>query len=211
MAKFISDIHEFVNFLTGKGQTGYHSPEEIDNAVHESSKVLYNQLMKVYEETKEISDDLSPFLIGPTSLTVASGQANKPANYNHCVALTATTSDVEVEIVDHSMLASKRNDPLCPPAADYPICTFYSTYIQFYPTNVSNVKITYFKVPTKPEWAYDVDGDDRYEYNDTDSVDIEWKENRHGDIKMKAMEFLGINLREGDLVEFAQIKKQEIN
>lgn len=209
MAKFISDIHTFINFLTGKGQTGYHSPEEIDNAVHEASLNIFNQLVDQFEQTKVISDDLSPFMIGPSALTVdGSGQATKPADYKHWIALTEGTSGYAVDVVDHGMLAGRRNDPLCPPAAGYGICTFYNTVIQFYPITLSNVKITYFKTPVKPEWAYTIVSS-RFVYDDTNSVDIEWKENIHPELRAKSLEYLGINLREGDLVQFSQIKKQE--
>lgn len=210
MAKFIKEIHDVINFMTGKGQTGYHSPEEIDNAVHEASLNLFNILKKEFEDTGNIADDLSPFIVGPTALTLTSGVANKPANYKHCISLTAGSSEVDVDRVDHAMLPARRNDPLCPPTADYPICTFYGSTIQFYPTSLTNVKITYLKTPTKPTWAYSVTSE-RFVYDDTDSVDIEWKENRHPDIRAKAMEYLGINLREADLVQFAQLKKQEVN
>jgi hypothetical protein len=209
VAKFISDIHTFINFLTGKGQTGYHSPEEIDNAVHEASLDLFNDLIRLFENSGVISDDLSPFMVGPTALTLTVGSAPKPANYKHCIAITAGTNEVEVSRIDHGMLANKRNDPLCPPTADYPICAFYPGTIQFYPTTLANVKLTYFKTPTKAVWAYTIVSD-RFVYDDTNSVDIEWKENLHPKIRSKAMEFLGINLREGELVEYAQIKKREV-
>lgn len=210
MAKFISDIHSFITFLTGKGQTGYHSPEEIDEAVHESSLNIFNQLVDQFEKTNAISDDLSPFMIGPFAITLnGSGQVTKPADYKHWIALTEGTAGYPIDVVDHGMLAGRRNDPLCPPATGYAICAFYNTLIQFYPTTISNVKITYFKTPVKPEWAYTIVSD-RFVYNDTDSVDIEWKENRHPELRAKSLEYLGINLREADLVQFSQMKKQEV-
>lgn len=210
MAKFISDIHSFITFLTAKGKSGYHNPEEIDNAVHEASLSLFNKLVDQFEQTKNISDDLSPFMIGPTALTLnGSGQANKPADYKHWIVLTEGTSAYSVAVVDHGMLPEKRNDPLCPPAAGYAICTFYNTVLQFYPTTLSNVKITYFKTPVKPEWAYTIVSG-RHVYDDASSVDIEWKENRHPELRAKALEYLGVNLREADLVQFSQMKKQEV-
>ena len=208
MAKFISDTLEFINFLTGKGQTGYHSPEEIINAVHESSLNIFNELVVEFERTKTIGDDLSPFMVGPSALTLnGSGQVNKPSDYKHWIALTEGTTDVDIDVVDHGMISNRRNDPLCPPASGYAICCFYKTVIQFYPTTISNVKITYFKTPVKPTWAYTI-VNDRFVYDDTNSVDIEWKENIHPRLRAKALEYLGINLREADLVNFA-FKKEE--
>ncbi len=212
MAKFISDIHEFIDFLTGKGQTGYHTPEEKDNAIHVASRTLFDEKKKVFELTREITNDLLPFLTDPTTLSLnGSGIATKPTNLKYLVALTAGASEKKVDEVDKAMLPDRRNSPLCPPSADYPICTFYNSTIQFYPVNITNVKITYLKEPVKPVWAYTIDEEsERVVYDDDASVDIEWGEENHNEIIIKTMDYLGINLREGDLLSFSQMKKQDV-
>lgn len=210
MAKQISYIHDFIKFITGKGQTGYHSPEEIDDAIHVSSRMLFDEKKKVYEETREITVDLLPFITDPTSLSLnGSGIATIPGTFKYLVAMTGGTNGVDVTEVDKGSLAYHINDPLCPPSADYPICAFYKTTIQFYPITLTNVKITYLKEPIKPVWAYTIVSN-RFVYDDASSIDIEWGEENHNEIIMKTMDYLGINLREGDLVQFSQSKKQEV-
>lgn len=208
MAKFINDIHEFIDFLTGKGQTGYHTPEEIDNAVHVASRELFNEMRKVFEQTRIVTTDLIPFFSDPTQLTLTNGQATYPPGFKYTASFSGGPNGRPIKEVDKAMLANKINDPLCPPSADYGVCVYYKNHIQFYPTNISNVEVAFLKEPVKPVWAYTV-VNGRYVYDDTSSVDIEWGEQNHNQIMMRALSHLGINLRENELMQFAEIQKKE--
>ncbi len=122
MAKAISGIHDFIKMLTGKGQTGYHSPQEIDLAIHNASKTLFNEEYDMYAKTQKISDDLSVFLSDPTPLTLdVAGKSNKPASYLYLVGMRSGTNQVDVDVIEEAFLGNRRNDPNCPPALLYPI------------------------------------------------------------------------------------------
>lgn len=211
MAKYIAEIHEFVNFLTGKGQTGYFSPEEIDNAVYEASKDLFNDRYAQYEQTQKLSDDLSPFKTDPTPLTLdGNGQVLKPTEYLYAVAVTSGTTNVKVEIIEEAFVGNELNDPLCGPETGYPICVFYKTYIQFYPiSGLTNIKITYLKSPVKPLWAYTV-VNGRPVYDNASSVDVEWNAQNIRELTTRTLKYLGVTLREGELVQFAQASETKV-
>lgn len=209
MAKFISDIHSFIDFLTGKGQTGYHSPEEIDDAVHVASRELFNEMRKVFEQTRIVTTDLIPFFSNPTTLSLSqSGQVAYPNGFKYAASFSGGPNKRPIKEIDKAMVANKINDPLCPPHQDYGICVYQKDYIQFYPINITGVEVTFLKEPIKPTWAYTI-SNGRYVYDDASSVDIEWGEQNHNQIMMKAISHLGINLRENDLLQFAEIQKKE--
>lgn len=211
MAKYIEEIHTFVNFLTGKGQTGYFSPEEIDGAVYEASKDLFNDRYVQFAQTKRLTDDLSPFKSNPTLLTIdTDGHADKPVDYLYAVAITSGATNVKVEEIEDAFIGNELNDPLCGPEVEYPICAFYDEYIQFYPiTGLSNVKITYLKSPVKPLWAYTI-VNDRPVYDDASSVDVEWNAQNIRELTTRTLKYLGVTLREGELVQFAQISETKV-
>lgn len=211
MAKFIKDIHEFIDFLTGKGQTGYHSPEEKDNAIHVASRQMFHMKVLEFEKNREVTTDLIPFFSDPIPLTLdVDGKTPYPTSFEYAASFTAGPKNRMVKETDKGMLANKINDPLCGPSQDYGICVYYKTYIQFYPTNLTNVKVSYLKPPVKPKWAYTIVSN-RPVYDDANSIDIEWSELNHNELIMRTLETLGVNLRERELLEFAQLKKREVD
>ncbi len=203
MAKKIKEIHDQVNLLTAKGRTGYHSPEQIDLAIYKASKEKFNEYYKIYEQDNQLSDSMDVFLSDPISLTLTSGKYTLPVDFVHEVGeITSGTTGRTVKRLTHSQLAYRRNSSLVPPSADYPICTFYKTYIQFYPTDITNVKMVYLKKPVAPKYAYTIVSG-RPVYDDANSIDVEWNDVDIGKIATKALVILGINLDDPLLVQYA--------
>lgn len=204
MAKKIKGIHDQINLLTAKGRTGYHSPEQIDLAVYKASKEKFNEYYKVFEADNQLSDSMDVFLSDPVSLTLTTGQYTLPADFVHEVGeITSGTAGRTVKRLTHSQLSYRRNSSLVPPTADYPVCVFYKTYVQFYPTDITNVKMVYLKKPVAPVYAYTIVSG-RPVYDDANSIDIEWNEVDAGKIATKALKILGINLDDQLLVQYAE-------
>ncbi len=65
------------------------------------------------------------------------------------------------------------------------------------------------KAPVTPVWAYTV-VNNRLAYDDASSVDIEWNAAKYPRLMALALSYLGINLREGDMVQFAELQKKEL-
>lgn len=210
MAKFIKEMHGYIDFLTGKGQTGYHSPEQKDDAIHVASRALYDEKRKEYERTREITIDLVPFLSNadPLSINTSNGQALFTSSGKYIVSISAAGKSVKE--VDKGRWENKINDPLCPPTTVYPIFTIYKNFLQFYPYNLTDLNITYLSEPARAKWAYTIVSN-RFVYDDASSIDIPWGEENHNEIMFRALEYLGLNLREGALMQFSQYKKREVN
>lgn len=210
MAKKIKEIHDQINLLTTKGRTGYHSPGDIDIAVYKASKDLYNLYFKEFEANNALHDSLRPFATNPTVIALnGSGQYTLPADFIHDIGeITSGSTDVMVDVVDRAALALRRADALVPPSASYPICTFYETYIQFYPINITNVKFSYLKKPVQPVYAYTIVSG-RAVYDDTNSVDVEWNETDIGEVMVRTLSMLGVNLEDMKLVQWSEAQQQK--
>lgn len=207
MAKKIKEIHDQINLLTTKGRTGYHTAAEIDIAVYAASKWLYADYYKLFEQENRFHDSLRPFMTNPTVITLTSGQYTLPADFVHDIGqITAGTSDIMVDVVDRAALARRRSNSLVPPSADYPICVFYETYVQFYPTTLTNVKFSYLKKPVQPVYATTI-SNGRQVYDDANSIDVEWNEIDVNKISTRAMSVLGINLEDMKLVQWSEEKE----
>lgn len=210
MAKKIKEIHDQINLLTTKGRTGYHSPGDIDIAIYKASKDLYNLYFKEFESSNALHDSLRPFATSPAVITLnGSGQYTLPADFIHDIGeITSGSTDVMVDVVDRAALALRRADALVPPSASYPICTFYETYIQFYPINITNVKFSYLKKPVQPVYAYTIVSG-RAVYDDTNSVDVEWNETDIGEVMVRTLSMLGVNLEDMKLVQWSEAQQQK--
>lgn len=209
MAKFIKDIHDLIDLLTKKGKTGYHSREEIDDAVYAASKDLFDKEYVLFQVNQKISDSLAVFLSDPTVMSLdALGKSPKPEDYLHVTSLVSGSNGVEVKQIDQAFVGNKRNDPLCHPTSEYPIFVIYKSYFQFYPVNITGVLITYLKPPIKPLYAFDI-VDGREIYNDANSIDVEWNVTDQNKLSMGALKLLGVNLDDEFLVGYASSEVKE--
>lgn len=203
MAKKIKEIHDQINLLTTKGRTGYHTAIEIDIAVYMASKELYNEYFKIFESENTLHDSLRPFTTDPTVIAITNGQYTLPNDFIHEIGdITAGANNIQVDTVDRAALAKRIANTLVPPSVEYPICTFYNTYIQFYPTTITNVKFAYLKKPVQPVYATTI-SNGREVYDDSNSIDVEWNETDVGKVSTRAMSMLGINLEDMKLVQWS--------
>lgn len=210
MAKKIKEIHDQINLLTTKGRTGYHTAIEIDIAVYMASKWLYDFYYKMFDENNSLHDSLRQFTSDPTVITLTGGgQYVLPDDFIHEIGqITSGTNDVEIDTVDRAALAKRKTNNLVPPSSSYPICTFYRTYIQFYPVDITNVKFSYLKKPVQPVYATAI-VNGREVYDDVNSVDVEWNEVDLTKLTTRAMSVLGINLEDMKLVEWSELKENK--
>jgi hypothetical protein len=208
MTKKIKDIHDEINLLTSKGRSGYHSSSQIDTAIYMASKWLYNEYYQQYERDNYLSDSLSVFLADRAALTLdVNGKATYPTDYNHETG-DITSNSKPVKRVTHSQLSKRINSTIVPPTADYPICAFYKTHIQFYPITITNVKMSYLKDPVKPVYATTI-SNGREVYDDANSVDIEWDITDIVKITSKALEVLAQNLENPSLAQYSLNKSNK--
>ncbi len=207
MAKKIKEIHDQINLITAKGRTGYHTPTQIDTAVYMASKWLYNLYYQEYESNNYLSDSMSVFLSDPTTLTLVAGKYTIPSDFMHETGEISANGKT-VKRLTHAQLSQRRDSALVPPTTDYPICAFYKTFIQFYPTTLTNVVMTYLKKPVQPVYATTI-SNGRAVYDDAASVDVEWNENDTVKITSKALEVLAQNLENPILAQYADNKSNK--
>jgi len=110
------------------------------------------------------------------------------------------------------------SDPVSPPTPDYPSCIFKQKVSDLFlidvvpPTGITAITIYGLRKPKKPVWTYDIDPTGRKVFNTNGAFpqggtfqDIEWSELLFNDIRNRVLKVMGINLRERDMVEYAQL------
>lgn len=77
-------------------------------------------------------------------------------------------------------------------------------------TYADDIDISYIKVPSEPEWAYTVIGNGDSMYNDVASTDFELHPSEFSNIVLRMLSYMGINLREGQVVQVAESLKSQM-
>lgn len=234
----INDLYRFVQFISNKEQSGYVKPTEFNMAVDRAQMQLFMErynnpaeyqpgrpIPRVsYQQTQKISDDLRPF-IKKSVKTLASGKllwstlndyihiSSLRVNYNSTNNCGETTTKKKgVKVIDDAELSTYLDSSLLKPTDRYPIAAIYNGYLQLYPETINKLEITYLSRPQRPSdgqfWKYDI-SNDLPVYNSSTSTNLAWSDELFNEIAIRVLSFIGINLRENVLSQYAEIKKTQ--
>lgn len=221
----IDQVYKFIDFIIKKSNSGgYLTPDEFNLIINRAQIQYFNKLYGnqndyrydrpvpkiAYAITEKISNSLSPFLSDSTALTVDSnGQVNIPSDLFQTVSMTHTIDGIEYEItrVEQDRIANNLSSYYDAPSSDFPIYSQLRTKFQFYPKNLGTANLYYLKKPTDMVWGYTtVSG--RPVYNAGTSVQPQWKDMDMNEIIYIALSYIGVNLKDPDVSQFAQLKTQ---
>lgn len=221
----VEEIRQWVDFELNKNQTGGTlSPEEynlcLSWANQEYFKIKYGLPeqyrpgmplpAQAWSVTQENIDALSPFLTAkggrdyPQLKIDIDGRATIPSDYVH--ASSIRYNDLAVEILSNDVVGNRLQSPITYPDKKYPICTFYSGYIQFYPKDLGYVNFDYLRMPETPVWAYTIVNDVPV-YNPIASVQLEYAPIYHMDIANLIVSYAASNLRDQLAIQLAEQRK----
>lgn len=221
----IDEVYKFINFIVKKSNAGgYLSPAEFNLILNRAQIQYFNKLYgnqndyrydrpvpKIsYAVTEKISNSLSPFLSDKTTVAIdANGQCTTPTDMIQMVAVTKEVSGKENEItrVEQDRVANNLSSYYDAPDTEFPIYAQLRTKLQFYPKTLASASIVYLKKPTDMVWAYTtVSG--RYVYDAILSVQPLWEDVDMNEIMYIALSYIGVNLKDQEVSQFANIKTQ---
>jgi len=221
----IDQVYKFIDFTIKKSNAGgYLTPDEFNLIINRAQIQYFNKLYGnqndyrydrpvpkiAYAITEKISNSLSVFLSDSTTLTIdANGQVNIPSDLFQTVSLTKTISGIDYEItrVEQDRVANNLTSAYDAPDTEFPIYTQLRTKFQFYPKNLGSANLYYLKKPTDMVWAYTIVSN-RPQYDAANSVQPLWKDMDMNEIIYIALSYVGINLKDGEVSQFAQLKTQ---
>lgn len=221
----INQAHQFIDFLVRQSNSGvYLSPTEQDLILNRAQTQYFNKLYgnqndyrydrpvpKIsYAITEKISRSLAPFLSDPTPLVIdGNGQVNTPSDLYQTVSVTHTVSSVDYEVtrVEQDRVSNNLTSSIEAPDAKYPIYTQLRTKLQFYPKNLATATIVYLKKPIDMVWGYTlVNGVPVYD--SATSVQPVWEDMDMNEVIYLALSYAGLNIKDADVSQFANVKTQ---
>lgn len=205
----IDDCYELLKYRATKaGFNGNISPNDFNLLWPRAEMRHFRQQYKLYELTQEIGESLLPFKTDPITITVdGSGKYTKPADVLHIDSVRAPFVTIQSEVTRFSddRLANKLSSEYDAPNAQYPIYVDYNTYLQFYPINLGTATLVYLQKLENSKWAYTLVGG-RPVYDEANSVQPKWRDTDIDEISYIVLSDLGINMRDGQVQQFAETK-----
>jgi hypothetical protein len=220
------NINEAYNFLllqANKNYGGQFTPSRFNTAWKQSEISFFWNCFGFDEQSKgnqyannnyavstQVNDEsLRPFHIINTPINVQNGVALLPTNYAYIDVLTSQytgsggTKIKEVIQLDSGTKGWVLDSSLLEPTLEYPYFEFVNNTLKLYPSAVNIVYLSYWRVPTYGYWNYTtVNG--RPVYDPATSVNSEFNDKDSNEIVARCAKLLGINIKDGDLVQFAQ-------
>lgn len=220
----INEIYNAVKFFANKEQKGFVKPSEFNTLAQQAQLEVFNEKMDKIRKFKSAErtgtnyrasvEDPTDFLSEISNLLV-----DNTLGYNTSTNLfTRIDSDsyieeiyytnnsgkpTKVEIVSKHNVNKLLRSNLVAPSVDYPVALLKRDGIEVFPTSItSGIKISFYRILSSPVFGYVASGDD-YVYNLSTSNQFELPESTHNDIIIKICKYIGINLRDAELTNYA--------
>jgi len=153
-------------------------------------------------ENKTILQKLSPF-IKPVTLTITTGNADKPADFIYELALRINGK--EVRHINHNQIATVNDSEIDPPSIpnnSYYVVA-YEDYYSFLPNTVTSASLDYIATPVDVLWNYDI-ALGRQVYNSVGSVQPQWDNNSCREITKRMLTNLGVSFHDNQFSQFGK-------
>ena len=230
----INELKTYIDFISNKEQSGNnYTPEQFNMLVKRAVEDIQRWLIGLeaqyqpgapvpavaYDVTQKVKDDLRWLKENPVLTVDANGRMTIPEDYVYVTSIIyeevkntdcgPTATQRSVERIDDDKWANRLSSSIKKPTKKYPVCIFYDKdYVLFEPKDLGKVKFTYIRQITPPFWNYQIDPTTEVPlYNPVGTIDIELPEILLNDLARLVLGYMGINLREQELSQYAELIK----
>jgi len=215
----LNDLYTFLNFLINKFLGTFYAPEEMDLLVDRAQMDYYNDQYSKFGASQRLNDSMAPFkrTYVFTQATSPGGLVDPPDDYYNLLTIIPTIfnsitnqpQDVPCPILNEDEIVARENSQIIPLNTSNPFGQVVQNWnIQLYPQIPQAGRVLYLSRPATPVYNYNVVGGRVVVYNQGLSTQLEWADKDIGQIIMIALDYLGVNLREQDVIGWADRKEQ---
>lgn len=219
MSVNINEFKKYTEYLSNKSQNGNSlSVDEFNRAANAAQLQVYEKDRAVYVSESLTSDFLKTFLKtkifnGP----FITGEITSPSDLQHITDMYSYHVKKDGKGMNVPIKETKNTDwgevissELFKGTSRHPKFSEFGDKIRITPTDLKTVTVDYFSTPTQPIWAYTTVSD-RPVYDPISSVNFDWDEFAMNNVAANFLSLVGVNLKDGELSQFAQMYKQETN
>jgi len=197
----VDKVFRFVQFVSNKESRGWIAPEEFNIAAEISQITAYSKREAVFLVSKQVLNDMRPFMKNSATLTPAAGIITYPTDMRHFISGWYVTGEESITEYTQGEWRLAHGSTIVPPTAAYPACVQRENGLEVSPATV-NVEMEYLAAPIAPEWDYTVVSG-RPVYNPAGStVDFGFDEILFLEIAMLVLANVGINLGMENIAQY---------
>lgn len=218
----VNDIFLLVQKLTRKNQSGSISSQDFFYMWNAEQNMYFNDLIGRWQARgngksgantglmlNETSiTELSPFII-PVNLTISSGAADKPTDYEYFIALRVAQI-YKCQLIRPDQIPAVSTSVIDPPSIPnnkyYAI--EYEDYYSFLPNTMTAAQLDYIASPENINWGFTFDIDGRQVYNPGSSVQPKWSNSTIITITKRSLTNWGVSWHDKDFENFGRVAQQ---
>lgn len=226
----IDEVYKTIQFIVRKNSTGGSiDPAQFNRIINRAQMTKFMRSYGNEQEympgkpipriafqiTQSVTDELKAFIENGNLILDSDGQVDYPDDYVHAIpglgyktsvnnanGVGTVLKYVPIEIVDSQFEYYRLSSNIVNPTRTTPMCVFKGSYIQFYPKNIGPVFFPYLREPRQAVWGYTISSG-RPVYDPTTSVDLEWPDVNINSIISLACGYIGISIKDADVMGYA--------
>jgi len=223
-------MYQFMNFIVNKDYEGNaFTPQDMARLVKVANMELFKIKMglpedyrpgqpisRIYPDMNQRITDETKFLkvFNPTAELI-SGLLEYPSDYFTALSLAYNYQrniDGIPEFVRRKIIICTEDQLpdgwLKRPTMWNPVAVCRDNGIWIYPDTINTVEFSYIRYPAEPEFEY-IEQLGYIEEDEANTVEFEWAEHLHMDLIRIMLSFIGVNLRDEQLLQYAELKKTQ--
>jgi|SRR5580692_31109 hypothetical protein len=212
--------YNYLNFEVNKVFGTYYAPGDFDLIVDRAQMSLYNDYYMQFGASQRLNDAMAPFKrsIVFTESECPTGLVQVPSDYEHLLSLYTITQNAitglpynrPVPILNEDEKVWRDNNQIYPPSLIDPYGIIVQNWnVQLYPAVPQAGVLYYLNRPPAPKYVYSVVSGRVIVYDPINSVQLAWADKDQNSILIKALSTLGINVREQDVIGYAESKSSQ--
>lgn len=128
-------------------------------------------------------------------------------NYQRNIDGSPTVIPKPVERLTEAEYSDRAGNYTKQPTLENPVCIFRDNGVAIYPAAIDSVDLSYVRYPNEPVFDYDLSPG--YITDGGASVNYEWGDHLFMDLTRMILGYVGINLREEQVQQYAEMHKQQ--
>lgn len=217
MPILIQEAHDFIRSIIKKNKGGFVSPADIDRAVNRGVSDWMSAVIYKYKKSGKFDYDHMFVKKKTYTVTLSTGtQAINLTDYVEALTIYLKGNDQiirEGTVYDWDKFLEFQNSAILVPDQNFPVSTIFVSEagvqsIQFLPVPTSGsleYTLMYMRKPIKGFYNYTTSSGN-ITYNPTGSIDIDIDDRYFTDIMTRALMYLGISLKDGDIASTEAMK-----
>lgn len=233
----VNEVYSALKNLANKDERGFITPKVFNTfttiAQNKIFNDLFNEMTKAqtlrtrnvdakthHSYTKRLEEDLAYFS-KEEIISQSSGVFTKPEDLARVIAMINNSNSTPIDIVyDESKIEYILQSDLSAPSTTHPVA-IVSNDIEVFPTNITNIKLRYYKYPEgrnvstgartalSPRYNALSLGASNEVFDPTTSVDFELPDHYVPTLVLEIGKMIGINLRDQDVFAYTSGEEQK--